>query len=197
MMGGDMIGQLSLWGHDIDKAREDAKKTGKLILLFFHTEFCSSCTLTIEKTLPDVRIMERLSDRYIPQMSEVTAAGKDRLSKQYSVYLTPTFIVTDGEGNEVHRWEGYWYPEEFLAQLVLAEGKAAMLKKDYDGAIKKFSTIKEKCPDTEAAPEALYDLGVSIYNKEGNEEGMRAIFNELHSRYPDSSWSREASAWRR
>ncbi len=39
---------------------------------------------------------------------------------RFGVRLTPTYVVLDSEGNEIHRAIGFFSPDDFIGQLEIA-----------------------------------------------------------------------------
>lgn len=183
------------WGRDFNKAKDEAKKTGRLILIFFHSKTCSGCKATIAKVLPDTNVSKQVNNDFLPLMYEVSETAPKELMERYGVQWTPTFIVADDVGNVVYRWEGYLPVEDFKAQLTMAEANAAFKKNDFDKAHKCYNAVVEKYPKSDIAPEAMYYRGVSQYKKSEDPTYLNKANQELKSTYPDSIWSKKASVW--
>jgi thioredoxin-related protein len=183
------------WPSDLRKAMDEAKRSKKLMLLFFHSNMCSGCQAMISKTLPDPKVSKYVDRMFVPTAYEVSDPNVQRILKQYGFEWTPTFIVADDSGNEIYRWIGYLPPGDFCAQMVLAEGRAAFKNKDWDRANKCYNLVVQKYPDSEAAPEALYYSGVARYEKTHDASNLAKTNKELQARYPTSSWAKKASVW--
>lgn len=187
--------QMPKWGSDINKAMDEARRSGKLLLFFFHSKMCSGCQAMINKTLPERSVDSYISDRFVPLAYEISEPGSQDLVKRYNVEWTPTFILADDKGNEVYRMVGYLPPNDYLAQLVYGEGKAAFKKDDFDRANKCFNRVVEKYPDSSIAPEAMYYAGVSMFKKSHDASNLNKTYDRLKSKYPDSDWTKKASVW--
>ncbi len=183
------------WGGDARKAMEEAKRAKKLVLLFFHSRHCSGCQATIAKTLPDPNVSKLIDRMFVPAMFETGEAASQELMKKYNVEWTPTFIVADDSGNEIYRWVGYLPQADFCAELLFADGKAALRNKDWDRADKCFSSVVERFPESDVAPEALYYSGVARYEKTHDATRLVETNKMLQARYPRSSWAKKASVW--
>jgi thioredoxin-related protein len=183
------------WPSDLRKAMDDAKRSKKLMLLFFHSKTCSGCQATIAKTLPDPKVSKYIDKMFVPTAYEVSDPRVQRILKQYSFEWTPTFIVADDSGNEIYRWVGYLPPGDFCAQLVFAEGRAAFKNKDWDRANKCYNMVIEKYPGSEVAPEAMYYAGVAMYEKTHDASYLEETGKKLKARFPDSSWAKKGSVW--
>ncbi len=183
------------WSSDLNKAKEQAKQSNKLVLLFFHSNQCTGCKATIAKTLPDPKVAKYIEKMFAPVAFEVSDPRSEEVKKQYNFEWTPTFIVTDGSGTEVYRWVGYLPPGDFCAEMVFAEGRAAFKNKNWDQAAKCYNAVVEKFPDSEVAPEALYYAGVAMYEKTHDASHLEDAKHKLKAHYPDSSWVKKASVW--
>ncbi len=183
------------WGSDLGKAKEEAGRTGKLMLLFFHSNSCSGCKATIAKVLPDRGVSKFATDSFVPLMYEVSEPASKDLMKKYEVQWTPTFIVADKNGDTVYRWEGYLPLDDFKAQMIMAEAKMALKVENFGRAEKCYSAVAEKYPKSDVAPEAVYYLGVSRYKKTEDPSHLKNANEELKRKYPDSVWTKKASVW--
>lgn len=190
-----MMEQPLTWSSDLNKAKEQAKQSNKLVLIFFHSNQCSGCKAMIAKTLPDPKVSKYIEKMLVPVAFEVSDPRSEELKKQYGFEWTPTFIVADGNGTEVYRWVGYLPPGDFCAEMVFAEGRAAFKNKNWDQAVKCYNAVVEKFPDGEAAPEALYYAGVAMYEKTHDASYLEDAKHKLKAHYPDSSWAKKASVW--
>ncbi|MCD1296298.1 thioredoxin [Methanocella sp. CWC-04] len=191
-----MMEQKIRWGSDFNKAMDEAKRSGKLLLLFFHSEMCSGCQMTIQKTLPEKKVMSHVEDRFVPQMYEVSEPEVQDLKKRFNIEWTPTFIIADDNGNEAYRWVGYLPQDEFRAQLTLGEGKLAFKEENFDKASKCFQKVIDMFSGTELVPEAMYYKGVALYKKSQDVSNLNRAHDELKSKFPDSSWTKKASVWK-
>lgn len=190
-----MMQEQLRWSSDFRKAMDEAKRTNKLMLIFFHSNQCSGCQATIAKTLPDPKVSKYIDKMFVPTAYEVSDPRSQELMKRYSFEWTPTFVVADDSGNEIYRWVGYLPSGDFCAQLVFAEGRTAFKDKDWDRANKCYNVVVEKYPDSEAAPEAMYYAGVAMYEKTHDASYLADTSKKLQARYPDNSWAKKASVW--
>jgi len=190
-----MLEQQIKWGSDLGEAKTEAKRTGKLMLFFFHSNSCSGCKATIEKVLPDNNVMKFIADNFVPLMYEVSEPGSKDLMKRYEVQWTPTFVAADEKGDIAYRWEGYLPVDDYRAQLIMAEAKMAFKQEDFDKAGRCYGAIVEKYPTSDIAPEAIYYLGVARYKKTGDPANLKKANEDLKNKYPDSVWAKKASVW--
>jgi len=118
------------------------------------------------------------------------------LGQRYGAQWTPTTLVLDRTGKEVHRIEGFLPTEDFLAQLSLGLAKSKFGRGLFTEAEEQFNRVVEQHPDTEAAPEALYWAGVSRYKALNDPAALSRTAEAFDTRYTDSAWAKKASVWR-
>ncbi|MFQ5956240.1 MAG: tetratricopeptide repeat protein [Candidatus Brocadiales bacterium] len=142
-------------------------------------------------TYPDANVTELINSRFVPLKLHV---GKDiELVKRFDVLWTPTIVVAEADGTVHHRFTGFLPPEEYRAQLVFGIAKTDFDKGNYPEASTQFKTVVAQYPDCACAPEAQYWLGVSEFKRTGSADTMRAAWQELIEKYPDSVWATKAS----
>jgi TolA-binding protein len=114
---------------------------------------------------------------------------------RFGANWTPTVIMLDASGTERHRIEGFLPADDFLAQLHLALGHIAIANNKAAEAERHFKAVIDELPDTDAAPEAQYWVGVSRYKASGDAAALTATADAFRSRYKDSVWAKKASIW--
>ncbi len=190
-----MMQEQLRWSNDFNKAMDEAKRTGKLMLIFFHSNQCSGCKATIAKTLPDPGVSKFIDRMFVPTAFEVSDPKSQEVMKRYGFEWTPTFVVADDSGKEVYRWVGYLPPGDFCAELLFAEGRAAFKDKSWDRANKYYTMVAREYPDTDVAPEAMYYAGVALYEKTHDASYLAETARTMRARFPESSWTKKASVW--
>ncbi len=181
------------WLSDIEGAKGEAAKSGRPILMFFHYKYCTGCINTIGRTLPKMSVVDGISEGFVPVMIETSERPSD--VENYDVEWTPTFIVADETGLEIDRWEGYLPEDDFLGQMGMALGRAALKKKDYKDAERRFDEVVLKFPLSDLAPKASYYLGVAKYRATDNPAWLTQAYQNLREAYPESVWTIKASVW--
>jgi thioredoxin-related protein len=191
-----MMEQPSIkWGNDLGKAKDEATRMNRMILMFFHSNSCSGCKATIAKVLPEKEVSKFITENFVPLMYEVSEPVSKDLMKQYEIQWTPTFVAADQKGNTVYRWEGYLPADDFKAQMLMAEAKMAFKAENFSRAEKCFSAVAEQYPKSDIAPEAVYYLGVSRYKKTEDPSHLKNVNEELKRKYPENVWTKKASVW--
>jgi hypothetical protein len=115
----------------------------------------------------------------------------DRFRAQW----TPTQLVVDADGHEIHRIEGFLPIDDFLVQLEMGRARADFSARRYRDAERRFGAIVDRHPGSTEAPEARYWAGVSTYKATDAPQSLRETAVALRERWPDSEWTRKASVW--
>lgn len=181
------------WLNNFEAARDMAISTKKLVLLFFHSPACSGCKKTLETTFTDPAVAELLEGDFA--CVKYNVLQDENMTACYKVEWTPTFMITDSDGRELERWVGYLPPDEFITQVHLSEGLAEMHAKRFKAAETAFEWIIDHRPDSEAAPEARYYMGVALYKDTGDARHLERTWETMSKRYPSNNWTKKASAW--
>ncbi|MEP6818558.1 MAG: tetratricopeptide repeat protein [bacterium] len=101
----------------------------------------------------------------------------------------------DSSGKERWRIEGYLPKNEFRAQLELGLARIFFMDKQWADAEQKYAQVRERYPETAAAPEAVYWRGVSQYKRTNDHTVLGGVAEELEEKYPASVWTQKASVW--
>lgn len=146
---------------------------------------------------PDERVVRFVVENFIPARVHVKddAADFQKYGGKYAAQWTPTVLELDAEGVERHRIEGFLPADDFLGQLMLGRARIDFQEKKWDEAIKVFRRVYEELPDSDAAPEALYWMGVSRYKSTNDPTALKETARAFSTRYADSSWAKKASIW--
>ncbi|MFL6259947.1 MAG: hypothetical protein ACJ76Y_09570 [Thermoanaerobaculia bacterium] len=144
-------------------------------------------------TYPNAQVAEFVSERFVaikfnvkephPDYKEALGRGK--------VLWAPLLVFLDGRGSELRRYVGFLPPDEFLAELRLVLGLAAMTHTNFVEALRWFDGAAELFPWASAAPEALFWAAAAGYRLSGLPEVIRR-WDDLRARYPESTWARRA-----
>lgn len=99
---------------DFKQAQAQSRQTGKIMVIYFFSDNCPSCSEMEKTTWQDARIIDALNNRYTPVKVDVNKHRQ--IASLYKVYYLPTtwFIKPDGQpfGNR----PGY-IPAELLLKI--------------------------------------------------------------------------------
>ena len=103
--------------------------------------------------------------------------------------------IMDPDSTKRHQIEGFLPADDFLSQLKLGLAHSAFARQQWKEAESRYEDVVKTLPDSNAAPEALYWLGVSRYRGSGDVSALRQTAEAFKTRYTDSTWAKKASVW--
>jgi hypothetical protein len=139
-------------------------------------------------TYPETRVAEFIEHHFLPVRLKVKQ--EPELVKDYLVSWTPNAVIADADGKVHYRIEGYLAPDDFLAELSLGIGKHWLNQKQFAEAKGRFEEVAQRHPNTSAAAQALYWLGVASYKEAHDLAQLRSHWQRLAKEYPHSEWTR-------
>ena len=104
-------------------------------------------------------------------------------------------MVTDPEGNERWRLEGYLPKDDFLAFLKMGIARVAFAKKDWAAAEKWFADVMERHANSFYAPQAIYYRGVSKYSASHEHDELANTAATLIEQFPSTEWQLRSIPW--
>jgi len=134
-------------------------------------------------------VAAEVAERVVP--ARVNVLTERDLTKRMRVPWTPTFLFVDADGLEHHRFIGYLPPDEFAAQIHLAGARAAFNRASWEEAARRYAHLAEKFPETDAAPESIYWIGVCDFKRTKNDQRIYEQAREVVRRYPNHIWAKK------
>lgn len=110
------------WRSDLGTARDEARATGRMILLEFQTEGCPACVYMDREVFSRPEVAEALAD-WVPV--RVDGNVEQALSAQYGIEAFPTFLALAADGQVLAGFVGAREFTEFIDFLQLARERAA------------------------------------------------------------------------
>ena len=104
------------WSKGFTKAVAQAKKTNKLVMVDFYTDWCGWCKVLDKKTYPDKKVIALTKASFIPVKINAEKEGQAAAAK-YGVRSYPTILFIDGNGQVAGRIGGYAPPAPFAEQM--------------------------------------------------------------------------------
>ena len=99
----------------LDEALARARAEKKLVFVDMYADWCGWCTKMDEDVFTDARVQTALLD-YVPIKMDVDRGGRS-VASRYRVDGLPAFLLLNGDGELVRRFEGYLPVEAFLRRL--------------------------------------------------------------------------------
>lgn len=147
-------------------------------------------------TYPDARVASLLNNNFNnirTNIREPQPSVKDLL-RAVKPPWAPTFVFIGPRNVELRRYAGWLAPDEFIAELNFVLGVDDLLRRRFEQATAHFRAACDDNLRNGIAPEALFWVGVAAY-KTGGKPALRAAWDELVARFPESTWARRADVW--
>ena len=111
----------------LEAAQEQAKQSGKKILLFGYAEWCGYCRKTRKETFPDSTVLAAIDKYYLPVQldaeseEEISYNGQTLKKRELAQYLRinsyPIHFFIDSEGEIVGAQPGFLEPYIYAPML--------------------------------------------------------------------------------
>jgi thiol:disulfide interchange protein len=109
------------WKISLQSAIDEAKKTGKPIMVDFHATWCPPCHLLDKDTFSNSAVIKEAS-KWVPLKIDVDTSPK--LAEKYKVTAMPTIAFLKPDGSITTGFQGYVEPHEMLKSMKAAYGQA-------------------------------------------------------------------------
>lgn len=139
-------------------------------------------------TYSEPAVSELIEELFVPVQCNVTENAAKPIIKQFRQAWTPDVRVLNSDCFELHRWNGYLPPFEFMPQLLVAGGQACLRMDQLDRAAEMFDEELRRFPTSHFAPEAAYYLPVSKYKASHEHDDLTGGWQRLQGLHPASVW---------
>jgi len=146
-------------------------------------------------TYPDQEVAKFVDLNFIPVQIE-TAAENQPLMSQYGVTWTPSLFVLDADGKVHYSTVGFITPEEFVPTFLVGKGRWYFDTGQLTDASAILEEVLDRYPHSNVAPEAIFFLGVARYKLTHDPKPLRAAYDALKAKYPQSEWTKRADPYR-
>ncbi len=143
-------------------------------------------------TYPNAAVSDYTTQNFIPVQLPFNAKPE---AVDFNITWTPTIVILDETGKEHHRGVGFLPPEEFIPFLIVGQAKTAFDLQNFESAITLLEKVIKDHPQSSAAPEAAFHLGVSRYKATNNPAPLKEAYQFLKDKYPDSEWLKRAQPY--
>jgi hypothetical protein len=180
------------WRTSFEEAREEARREGKLVLVYLWHHHCGGSKTMGERTYRDEAAKSYLEWGFVPV--RFNTIEESEVEAGFDSGWTPTLIVEDPEGREHRRSQGYLDVRRFVGELSLARLKDTIDRHDYETASELAEEALERTAgDPEREPEALYWKAVAAFEVTGDRDDLIGGWEPLLDKFPDSEWAKKAS----
>jgi TolA-binding protein len=144
-------------------------------------------------TYPHPEVADLLGEQYVPVKLDITNDAEAAQARELVPLWTPTVIIADGRGREVHREVGYLPPEDFLPALALGRAKGLFATARGDEAVRVLDEAIARYPQGEFAPQLLYWRGALGYSVSHDRSHLAEYFARVQREFPQSTWATRCS----
>lgn len=97
------------------KAKTEAKETGKIIFMDAHAVWCGPCKKMARDVFTNDQVAKYFNDNFINLKIDMEKGEGVSLSRTYSVEFYPTLFFIDGDGKVVKKAIGYHNADQLLS----------------------------------------------------------------------------------
>ena len=144
-------------------------------------------------TYPAKSVIEFIQKNMIPLRVPFNAKP---LADDFNIKWTPTLITLDSRGKEHHRTVGFLSSEELVPSLMLGLAKIHFDQENFAQAIAILEQLAAQYSKSDAAPEAIYLLGVCKYKSTHQAKPLKEAYERLQASFPSSEWTKRAFPYR-
>jgi hypothetical protein len=144
-------------------------------------------------TYPNAGVARFVDLNFVPVQVEVS---NKELMEKYNVSWTPTILVLDAEGKEHYRSVGFLQPDAFIATFELGKARYYLDLEQFAEARALLEELVDRCPVPEVVPEAIFFRGVATYKQTHDPKPLRAAYDALTAKYPQSEWAKRAEPYK-
>ncbi len=144
-------------------------------------------------TYPDADVAGFISAHFVPVKLDLADAEQAARARELVPLWTPTIVIADARGREVHREVGYLPPWDFLPMLALGRAKGLFATAHGDEALQTLDAVIGRDPRSEFMPQLLYWRGALGYSVGHDRSHLAEYWGRLQREFPDSTWSTRCS----
>jgi thioredoxin-like negative regulator of GroEL len=127
ILRGALVGALALtalparaakmpWAGSFNAAIIQARKSNKLVMIDFYTDWCGPCKLLERNTYTQANVISATTTHFVPVKLNAEQEGR-ALAQQYEVHSYPTILMITPDGRIQGRFSGYRTAGPFVAQI--------------------------------------------------------------------------------
>ena len=146
-------------------------------------------------TYPDESVSAAILNFFVPVQinTQDSSPNTAETVQRFRQVWTPDLRIIDSEGVELHRWNGYLPPTEFLPQLLAGRAQALLRSDRGDEAADAYADVLRRFPTSFIATEVAYFAAVSQYRISHQITDLLGNWDHVQRRYPMSEWRTKQS----
>jgi hypothetical protein len=180
-----------LWRDSLEAARAEARREGKLVLVYLWHHNCGGSHAMGERTYPNPNVERYLEENFSPV--RFNTIERPEMEAALASGWTPTLSFTDAAGREHRRSQGYLDANRLLGEMSLARLQEALDRRDFDTASELSNeALRLVEGDPHREPEAMYWSAVAAYKFSDDRTELTGGWEKLLDRFPESEWASRA-----
>jgi len=144
-------------------------------------------------TYPNEAVISFINQNVIPLR---IPSDHQSLSREFDVSWTPALFILDQDGQEHRRTVGFLNSSELIPTLLLGIGNMHFHKNAFKEALDSYETILADHGDSDAVPEAVFQIGVCRYKSTSDPKPLKEAYEQLCRDFPESTWTKRAYPYR-
>jgi tetratricopeptide (TPR) repeat protein len=144
-------------------------------------------------TYPNERVIGFINQNVIPVR---VLSDQQPLATDFNIKWTPALLILDQEGKEHSRTVGFLSSEELIPTILLGTGVGHSDQEEFKEALSCYERLLTEYPESDAAPEAIFQRGVNLYKSTHDPKPLKEAYNLLQDKYPNSQWTKRAYPYR-
>lgn len=177
------------WLNSSDDARSLASVARKPVLIMFEREDCGGCRAMERTTFNNDAVIDFIGERIIPVKLDIFRDKKDR--SDFSAYWTPSFYISDHNGKQFYKFEGYFNAPDFLLKLKSGLMEYFIPRGRYDDGLELFESVSKAEELSPLYPSFTVYKGKIILLKSGRSDIIREILSGIRNADPGSAEARQ------
>lgn len=136
------------WSTDFDKTLHSAAEAGRPLLLDFSATWCGPCQVMARTTLQESNVVQKLAS-FLKVKVDIDANAA--LAERFGIHAVPTFVLVNGDGEEMARTTGASDAATFGDWLNGALSTAAFSAARRESFQKEKETLARQLKDSDPA----------------------------------------------
>ncbi len=173
-----------IWLDDFERAKNEAMKSRKPVLLQFDVQNCGGCKKLYAETYTHPKVAEELERRFV--LLRLDILERRDIRREYGAYWTPSFYFLDYKGKSYYNFNGYFPPTEFRILLRAGYAEVSIPKGKFAEATEFIEKDFDELSENILAPKIIVAKGMMEFLQTRDDGKFRALMKSIKENYPES-----------